>query len=79
MSGITLAQAQTALASALNAYEKAVKVREYSHSGSELTFTKQNQEINNLLESITFWDNKVQELSGNNSGIIISQYAPSDQ
>jgi hypothetical protein len=79
MSGITLEQAQTALSNALTAYEKALKARGYSRSGSEISFTKQNQEIDNLLESIDFWDKKVQELSENNSGIIISQYAPSDQ
>jgi hypothetical protein len=76
MAGITLTQAQTALESSLAAYEKAVKAKDYTHSGSELSISKQNQDLDNILESIDFWDNKVQELSDNNQGLIISQYAP---
>ena len=78
MAGITLAQAQTALTSALAAYEKAVKSREFTHSGSQVSFQKQNQEIDKIQDSIDFWDNKCQELSSGNQGIIQSQIAPSD-
>ena len=78
MAGITLAQAQSALAASLAAYEKAVKKREFSHTGSQVSFQKQEQEIDKLTESIDFWDNKCQELTDGNQGIIQSQIAPSD-
>jgi hypothetical protein len=78
MAGITLAQAQTALTAALAAYEKAVKAREYSHNGPQTEFSKQNQDIDKLTKSIDFWDNKVNELTSGNEGLIISQHAPLD-
>lgn len=78
MAGITLAQAQTALAAALAAYEKAVSRREFSHTGSQVAFQKQEQEIDKLTQSIDFWDNKCKELTDGNEGIIQSQIAPSD-
>jgi len=78
MAGVTLGQAQTALTSALAAYEKAVKAQEYSHSGSQVSFSKRNQEIDKLLTTIDFWDNKVKKLSNSNTGAIVSQIAPMD-
>ena len=74
MAGITLVQAQTPLANWLAA-DVAVSSGQ-SYSISIRSFTRANAK--EIRENIDYWDNKCQELSGDNSGMIFSQIAPKD-
>lgn len=76
MAGITLEQAETGLLNALAALAKAVNAQGYSHSGAQVSISKQNQSVGQLQDNIDFWDNKVQELSAGDTGLITSQIAP---
>ena len=78
MAGITLAIAEAQLALAITSYEKALKANSYSLSGSQTAFSKSNQDIKKMLENIQYWDEKIQDLSSTNSGLILSQIAPTD-
>lgn len=60
MAGITLAQAESKLASALSAYESALTNQSYSIEGRSLS----RQAIESLENAVKFWDRKVKELSG---------------
>lgn len=75
---LTLAQAQTGLANALAAHAKIEKAKKFDHTGSQVAFEKQNQDLDDSLKNIDYWDNKVDELTGSNSGLIQSQIAPQD-
>jgi|SaaInl7_200m_RNA_FD_contig_21_2302270_length_457_multi_5_in_0_out_0_2 hypothetical protein len=76
MAGITLADAETALAAALAAHTKALNSHSYSHGGSQVTFDMRRQKLSDLQASIDYWDDKVKRLSDVGSGIILEQYSP---
>jgi len=76
MAGLTLSDAETGLANALSAMTKAVNSQGYSHSGAQVSISKQNQSIGQLQSNVDFWQNWVDKLSNNQRGVIISQVAP---
>ena len=76
MGGITLAIAQAKLNILLDKYESIAGSREFSHTGSQVAFSKQNHELDKINDSIEYWDQKVQDLTPGNQGLIISQIAP---
>jgi len=59
MAGITLAQAETALANALAAHAKVCASQEYKISDR----SKKNAMLSEIDESIKFWDSKVKTLT----------------
>lgn len=74
MAGITLAQAETHLAEALAALSKARGNISYSIAGRSL----QRPQLQALQSDVDYWNNKVNELTDDNQGIIVSQGVPTD-
>lgn len=72
MAGITQAQAETKLAEVLTAYEKALNALEYGTGDLKV---KRNT-IEALQQQITFWETKVNTLSG--GGISVRGGIPLD-
>lgn len=57
------------------AYLKAVKVRDYSHSGSQVAFSKQNQRITELRQELNYWQDQL-DLISDGGGILEGRLAP---
>jgi hypothetical protein len=70
MAGITLEQAESKLQTWLNAEDKVAANQSYSIAGRSLT----RADLSEIRETITFWDNKVQNLS--RGGIKIGHFVP---
>ena len=74
MAGITLEQASAALTVWLNAATAVSTGQSYTIGGRSLT----RADSNSIMSWVNFWDNKVKELSNSDTGMQISQYAPTD-
>jgi hypothetical protein len=72
MAGITLAQAESKLATWLDAEDKVATNQSYSIAGRSLT----RADLSEIRETITYWDNKVQNLM--RGGIKIGNLVPKD-
>lgn len=74
MAGITTADATARLQDYLDAEEKVLLGQSYSIGIRSFT----RADLKEIRDGIDYWDNKVQELSDGNTGLIISQQAPKD-
>lgn len=74
MAGITLAQAETALAEALATHTKVMNSQEYEHDGA----MNKRVRLNELQSAITYWDTKVNQLSQTRSGPRARRVIPLD-
>lgn len=74
MAGIDLATAQTQLDAALAALTRARQNASYSIANRSYT----QQSLDALQKDVDYWNNKVIELTEDNSGIVISQITPMD-
>lgn len=76
MSGITLAQAESKLASALTAYEDALEIYSYNTSSAGGSMQVTRHSLDQLERAVTFWEQKVQRLSASRKGIRITGITP---
>lgn len=72
----TATEAQTYFDAAKDAYLKALKARRYKNEGSQVSFEKQNQEIEQLRAEMDYWQRILDSLS-DGGGIILNRAKPS--
>jgi hypothetical protein len=58
------------------AYLKAVKAQSYDHTGSQVSFSKQNQKIESLRNDLEYWSAQL-AIIADGGGILEGRLAPS--
>lgn len=76
MGGITLEIAQAKLDILLDKYAEIVGSRDFSHTGTQVAFQRQNHQLEQIDKAIEFWNEQIQNLTPGNQGLITSQIAP---